>query len=52
MHKNESGTCGAVAAVEATAMQHWWQLWQTTGGGGGIGGGVGDGIGRTVATVD
>jgi hypothetical protein len=34
--KNESGTCSAVAVVEATAMQSQRQLWQTTGGGGGI----------------
>jgi hypothetical protein len=41
----------APAVVEATAIQHWRQLWQMTGGSSGIGGGVGNGIGGTVETV-
>jgi hypothetical protein len=51
VHENESGTSGAVAAVEATVVQRWWRLWQMTGGGSSVGGGVGNGIGGTVATV-
>ncbi len=49
--KNKSGTSGAAAAVEATAMQRWWQLWQMAGGGSGISDGVCNGAGGTVAMV-
>jgi hypothetical protein len=48
--KNKSGTSGATAAVEATAMQCWWRLWRMTGVGGGIGGGVGNGVGSNKKT--
>ncbi len=51
LRKNKSGTCGAEAAVEATATRHRRQLWWTTGGSGGVGGGIGNGVGGTVATI-
>jgi hypothetical protein len=37
--------------VEATAMQHWQQLWWMTGGSDGVGGGFDNGVSGILAMV-